>query len=513
MPPRSASSPPLNLFAAPATSDSTNGSTSRTGTSNGGGAGAPRSYASIVRGGQAWDMDDVERREGLDDLNPFDIPPIGSAPWRREVDPTIGFRYSVNADTGYTSLIEEQIAGSSRLGPRLSLDDLLGAGNSPGPSTGPPNPRTLHANPPRNAAPSVRRLRLSRDATGRDEDSWAGAIDAARRQGYPSADSEGGRRSRAGMSDGAAGEARRLNATTWPALEGDTDLTDSEDDDATVTVRRLYGQENRTSDDLRVLGGSGGAVTLNRGSNNRRRRSLLNRLANEFRIEEEVEERPGPLARMPLAFDEHGLLSNGMKPTNEDIREVHTPLVVRSVGVRKRDHPEEDEEQPRKGKRRKMETTKESVIIDEGPPSRPTYLSYTTLDPSIPIPNDMLPPDSKSHVTLEHRMRHRHLGAQPIMTFDHLATIHGERNPDANASALRTMVPIPLACGIHYYEVEVIDAGDEGHMSVGWVQAGIKLGRLVGWEPGSWGWHGDDGKTFEGKGTGHDFGEKWGSEG
>ena len=481
-------------------------------------------------------MDDVERREGLDDLNPFDIPqpsdPVAigvGVPWRRhsntEVDPTIDFRYSVNPDTGYTSIIEEQTAGSSRLGPRLSLDDLLGVGNSPAGPSGPssttsPNPRFPGGTPSRRTistsslAPSVRRLLLSRDTPGRDGDSWAGAVDAARRQGYPNAvaNAEGSRRSRTNMSDGAAAELRRLNANTWPAFEGDLEMTDSEDDDVTVTPRRLYRQANRTSDDLRVLGGSGGAVALNRGTNNRRRRSLMSRLANEYRIEEEAEESSRSIFRNPLAFDEHGLLSNGMRPTNEDVRNMHTPLVVRSTGgLRKRDHPDADEESPRKGKRRKVETTKESVVI-EGPPSRPTYLSYTTLDPSVPIPNEMLPPDSKSHVTLEHRMRHRHLGIQSIMTFDHLAMIHGERNPDANASALRTTVPIPLACGIHYYEVEVIDAGDEGHMSVGWVQAGTRLGRLVGWEPGSWGWHGDDGKTFEGKGTVHDFGEKWGSE-
>jgi beta-catenin-like protein 1 len=38
------------------------------------------------------------------------------------------------------------------------------------------------------------------------------------------------------------------------------------------------------------------------------------------------------------------------------------------------------------------------------------------------------------------------------------------------------------------------------------------LGRLVGWDRGSWGWHADDGRSFEGQGRGEEFTEKWGSE-
>ena len=49
-------------------------------------------------------------------------------------------------------------------------------------------------------------------------------------------------------------------------------------------------------------------------------------------------------------------------------------------------------------------------------------------------------------------------------------------------------------------------------MSIGWMMAGVELGRLVGWDKGSWGWHGDDGMSFEEKGAGEDFSEKWGSK-
>ena len=251
-----------------------------------------------------------------------------------------------------------------------------------------------------------------------------------------------------------------------------------------VPARRLYGQENRTTDDLRVLGGSGGAITLARGGNNRRRRSLIDRIAS--RVGEE-------LRRPPVDGIQ---TSHGMKPTNDG--DQHIPLVVQSHGVRKRsDSPD------RKGKRRKVDKLEY--------PTRPTYLDYTLLEPSARIPLEFTSPTEDSNVKLELRIRHAHLGPQSHITFTFIAP-RTQHDTDVNASALRTSRPIPLSCGIHYYEIEVVDAGEEGHMSVGWMTNKVDLNRLVGWEKGSWGWHGDDGKTFEGKGQGQDFGEKWGGE-
>jgi len=68
-----------------------------------------------------------------------------------------------------------------------------------------------------------------------------------------------------------------------------------------------------------------------------------------------------------------------------------------------------------------------------------------------------------------------------------------------------------VECGVHYFEVEVLNAGVDGLMSVGWMKEGCSTKRLVGWDKGSWGFHSDDGKCFEGRGSGDAFDKTWSS--
>ncbi|KAL1739540.1 concanavalin A-like lectin/glucanase domain-containing protein [Schizophyllum fasciatum] len=74
----------------------------------------------------------------------------------------------------------------------------------------------------------------------------------------------------------------------------------------------------------------------------------------------------------------------------------------------------------------------------------------------------------------------------------------GERE----AAAARTNVPIPPACGIYYYE---------GHISIGFSGKDVKLARLPGWEPHSWGYHGDDGCSFAAERGGTKYGPMFGT--
>ncbi|TDL28944.1 SPRY-domain-containing protein [Rickenella mellea] len=74
---------------------------------------------------------------------------------------------------------------------------------------------------------------------------------------------------------------------------------------------------------------------------------------------------------------------------------------------------------------------------------------------------------------------------------------HGPTNTgDKEAAAARTNHPIPPACGIFYYEVEILNKGQKGYISIGFSIAGVRLNRLPGWEKNSWGYHGDDGHSF-----------------
>jgi hypothetical protein len=73
---------------------------------------------------------------------------------------------------------------------------------------------------------------------------------------------------------------------------------------------------------------------------------------------------------------------------------------------------------------------------------------------------------------------------------------------DADAAAVRTDQPISSACAIYYYEATIVSKGQEGFISIGFSNRFTNLSRLVGWEPGSFAWHMDDGFVFEGRGEG-----------
>ncbi|KAG8781976.1 hypothetical protein FRC15_007787 [Serendipita sp. 397] len=81
-----------------------------------------------------------------------------------------------------------------------------------------------------------------------------------------------------------------------------------------------------------------------------------------------------------------------------------------------------------------------------------------------------------------------------------------------DAAAVRAECPIPAACGVYYYEVKVIDRGNKGQISIGFATKDLQLSKLPGWEPGSWGYHGDDGLSFAGQPrAGSEFGPRFGT--
>ncbi|KAA6416144.1 MAG: hypothetical protein FRX48_00863 [Lasallia pustulata] len=78
------------------------------------------------------------------------------------------------------------------------------------------------------------------------------------------------------------------------------------------------------------------------------------------------------------------------------------------------------------------------------------------------------------------------------------------------APATRADHPMPPQCGIYYYEVTIVAKGKEGMIGsmigVGFSGSKASLERLPGWEPDSWAYHGDDGKSFAGESTGKSYG-------
>ncbi|GJJ71317.1 Ran-binding protein 9/10 [Entomortierella parvispora] len=82
----------------------------------------------------------------------------------------------------------------------------------------------------------------------------------------------------------------------------------------------------------------------------------------------------------------------------------------------------------------------------------------------------------------------------------------GPGKEDRDASAIRANRSIPPQCGVYYYEVHIKSKGQSGYIGVGVCNSTVALDRLPGWEPQSWGYHGDDGNSFGGCGNGRPFG-------
>ena len=79
------------------------------------------------------------------------------------------------------------------------------------------------------------------------------------------------------------------------------------------------------------------------------------------------------------------------------------------------------------------------------------------------------------------------------------------------AAAARADHPISPQCGIYYFEVEIKNKSKDGMIAVGFSSRKTSLERLPGWESDSWAYHGDDGKSFFGEGTGKSYGPTFGA--
>ncbi|CEM12055.1 unnamed protein product [Vitrella brassicaformis CCMP3155] len=78
-------------------------------------------------------------------------------------------------------------------------------------------------------------------------------------------------------------------------------------------------------------------------------------------------------------------------------------------------------------------------------------------------------------------------------------------------AVLHTSDPWPVTANVCYFEVEIVDAGQQCRISVGVVPPDYNTARQVGWDAFSYGYHGDDGKLFHdaGHGIGWDENHPW----
>ncbi|GLI69304.1 hypothetical protein VaNZ11_013882, partial [Volvox africanus] len=79
------------------------------------------------------------------------------------------------------------------------------------------------------------------------------------------------------------------------------------------------------------------------------------------------------------------------------------------------------------------------------------------------------------------------------------------------AASIRTDLPVPRDCPIYYYEITVLDDGEDGSIGLGFAAASVPLSRLPGWDERSYGYHGDDGNKFTSHGRGSRYGPRYGT--
>ncbi|KAG8931910.1 hypothetical protein FRC01_000600 [Tulasnella sp. 417] len=102
--------------------------------------------------------------------------------------------------------------------------------------------------------------------------------------------------------------------------------------------------------------------------------------------------------------------------------------------------------------------------------------------------------DSDRHASI-----HINIAGTELTFMGGQGNINGVDNKE-EAAAARTNNSIPPICGVYYYEVEVLDRGNKGHIGVGFATKQHKTTKMPGWESHSWGYHADDGRLFTSEG-------------
>uniref|UniRef100_A0A158R5R7 Ran-binding protein 10 n=1 Tax=Syphacia muris TaxID=451379 RepID=A0A158R5R7_9BILA len=94
-----------------------------------------------------------------------------------------------------------------------------------------------------------------------------------------------------------------------------------------------------------------------------------------------------------------------------------------------------------------------------------------------------------------------------ILSHDSLSiTYSGQGKNQKDAAAVRSDHPIPLTCGVYYFEVLVMSSEADCCMGIGLCEKSVDLQRLPGWDKYSYGYHGDDGNFFSSSGSGKHYG-------
>ncbi|KAG8533672.1 uncharacterized protein KY384_001413 [Bacidia gigantensis] len=145
-------------------------------------------------------------------------------------------------------------------------------------------------------------------------------------------------------------------------------------------------------------------------------------------------------------------------------------------------------------------------------PARSGHSSLSKSSSSVSLPKMQASHRGMSYEIIEHQPQPMELGPGPLPSKWQEVDKHNSieiasdgqqvrfvgpsKLSDHEAAATRTDHPMPSSAGIYYYEVYIESKGKDGLIGVGFSGGKVSLERLPGWEPDSWAYHGDDGKTF-----------------
>ncbi|KAJ1472706.1 hypothetical protein T484DRAFT_1839239 [Baffinella frigidus] len=87
-------------------------------------------------------------------------------------------------------------------------------------------------------------------------------------------------------------------------------------------------------------------------------------------------------------------------------------------------------------------------------------------------------------------------------------TYNGKGNHNQDVGSVQANRPFSNRVLIGYFEVTVVSAGQRGCMAIGLANADFNLMRQPGWEPWSYGYHGEDGRKFFNSSRGEPYGGK-----
>ncbi|KAJ9520786.1 hypothetical protein QJQ45_013966 [Haematococcus lacustris] len=87
----------------------------------------------------------------------------------------------------------------------------------------------------------------------------------------------------------------------------------------------------------------------------------------------------------------------------------------------------------------------------------------------------------------------------------------GEGRHSLDVGAVQANHPVPAHQLVYYYELTCVDQGEHRKIAIGFAEKGFKMNRQPGWEPHSYGYHGDDGQVYHAAGKGEAYGPTFGT--